>query len=115
MKKRLTTSDIVNALLADDNARWTRAGAHALAEYLEEYEADCGIELELDVVALRCEYSEYDSALEWAEEHFGFDALVAMIPDDIDSDEEEAWCRDYIQEHGQLIECWNDGVIVSNF
>ena len=114
MKTTLTTSDIVNALITDKHARWSYAGAFALAEHLEQYEADCGIEMELDVVAIRCEYSEYDSALGWAEDYFGVDTLVERIPDDIDSDEEEAWCRDYIQEHGQLIE-FSGGVIVSNF
>ena len=33
-------------------------GLRALFEYLEEYEQDTGEEIELDVVALCCEYSE---------------------------------------------------------
>ena len=51
MKKTLTTYEIVNALLKDENADWSYTGARALAEYLEEYEEACGVELELDVVA----------------------------------------------------------------
>lgn len=114
MKNTLNTSDIVNALLADNYAKWSYKAANALAEYLEEYENESGIEIELDVVAIRCEYSEYDSALGWAEEYFGVDTLVDMIPDDVDSDEEEDWCKEYICDHGQLIE-FTGGIIVSQF
>jgi len=39
--------------------QFTRQGLRALFEYLEEYEQDCGIEIELDVIALCCEYVEY--------------------------------------------------------
>ena len=41
--------------------QFTRQGLKALFEYLEDYEQDCGIEIELDVIALCCEYVEYDS------------------------------------------------------
>lgn len=34
-------------------------GLNALFDYLEMYESDIGEELELDVVALCCEFSEY--------------------------------------------------------
>ena len=47
--------------MADENAAWSMAGAYALAEYVEQYEEDCGIEIEFDRVALRCEYSEHES------------------------------------------------------
>ena len=48
MKKILNTYDIANELLADENADWSRAGAFALAEYLEDLEEDTGEEMELD-------------------------------------------------------------------
>ena len=31
----------------------------ALFEYLEEFESNCGIELDFHPIALRCEYTEY--------------------------------------------------------
>ena len=34
-------------------------GLTALFDYFEQYEADTGEELELDVIAICCEYSEY--------------------------------------------------------
>lgn len=36
------------------------AGLDTLFAYLEEVEQDCGKEFELDVIAICCEYTEYD-------------------------------------------------------
>ena len=40
-------------------------GLKALFEYLEEYEEGTGEEVELDVIALCCDYMEYDSLNEY--------------------------------------------------
>lgn len=40
-------------------------GLQALYLYLEEYEEDTGEEINLDVIALCCEYAEYDSLEEF--------------------------------------------------
>jgi hypothetical protein len=39
---------------------FSREGLKSLFEYLEQYEADCGTELDFDPIALCCEYTEYD-------------------------------------------------------
>jgi len=109
MKTTLNTHDITNALLNDEHAAWSYNGAKALAEYLEQYEEDCGIELELDVVALRCEYMEEESLGKWARGYFSDDQLTEFLKD---SDCEEETSRDYIHENGTLIE-FEGGVIVS--
>jgi len=125
MKKTLTTYDIANELMQDDNANWSRAGAFALAEYFEQYEDDCGEDIELDVVAIRCDFSEYSSLESWADEYFGGDAQtvadalgldVDMSGVEFEQDEEEVQdvIREYIQDHGQLIE-FDGGIIVSSF
>ena len=40
-------------------------GKKALFEYLEQYEEDTGEELELDVIALCCDYTEYEDLQEF--------------------------------------------------
>jgi len=47
-------------------------GKRALYDYLEQYEEDTGEEIELDVIGLCCNYSEYETALEAAQE-YGFE------------------------------------------
>jgi len=120
MNKTLNTSDITNALLKDENAAWSYNGARALAEYLEELEEDCGIELELDVVALRCEFSEYASLEEWLIEYYGetlkeaFKSAGVDLEGDEDEEERDDLIRSHILDHGQLIE-FDGGIIVSSF
>jgi hypothetical protein len=118
MKKTLTTSEAADILFADKNAGWTYAGARALAEYLEELEQDTGEEIELDFVAIRCDFSESPSLQEWASDYFG--EPLAQWADNIgveataDDDTLDSAIREYIQERGTLIE-FDGGIIVLSF
>ena len=117
MKTTLSTSDIAHALKEDKHANWSWAGARALAEYLEEYEEETGEELELDVVAIRCDFSEYSSLTAWAVDYFSDEAQrndTIGADEDTDEDELEDMIRDHINDNGTLIE-FDGGVIVSIF
>lgn len=110
MKTTLSTQEAAELLQNDTYAGWSRAGAIALVEYIEQLEADTGTELEFDRVALRCDFTEYESLVEWADA-YGADLVEA--PEDDDDERDEA-IRDYIQARGVLIE-FDGGVIVSEF
>jgi hypothetical protein len=120
MRNTLNTYEITDALLQDENAAWSYNGAGSLAEYLEEYEEACGVELELDVVALRCEFSEYASLEEWLTEYYGktleeaFKSAGVDLEGDEDECERDDLIRSHILDHGQLIE-FDGGIIVSSF
>lgn len=116
MKQTLSTQQIADALKRDENANWSWQGSLALAEYLEQYEEDTGEELELDVVAIRCDYSEFTSLQDWALEYFGKDWRSELgIDDDQDDDAEiDDAIRTHINDNGQLIE-FKGGIIVSSF
>ena len=114
MKTTLTTSEAANILFKDSNANWSYAGARALAEYLEEYEESTGEELEFDYVAIRCDFSEWDSLQEWAGDYFSGDWREEVGAEDCEDDNTDARIREYIQDHGQLIE-FDGGIIVSSF
>ena len=84
MKHTLTHYEIANALLQDENASWTYRGAHALADALEEYEESTGEELELDIVAIRCEW--YEDTAEELISNYGngddtLESVIAFIED----------------------------------
>lgn len=84
MKQTLTTNQVAHLLLKDDNARWSYEGAFALAEHYEEMEQDSGEEIELDVVAIRCEWTEYKTAHEIAEAYdIAFDGDEEDVEDAI--------------------------------
>ena len=126
MKKTLSTYEIADLLIEDDNANWSRAGAFALADHLEEIEADSGQEMELDVVAIRCDFAEYSSLTAWGEEYFGgWNELCDEFGDDycgpLEDETPEEYAerfddaiRAHIQDSGTLIE-FEGGIIVSSF
>lgn len=123
MKYTVSTYEAANILCNDTNANWSRAGAFALSEYLEELEVDIGEEIDFCPVALRCDYSQYASLEAWANEQWrlsfdGVDELGLTIGDDGKIEEspgeiDEA-IRDYIRDRGTLLE-FDDGIIVSSF
>lgn len=49
--------------------QFSYAGLSALYDYLEQLGDDTGEEMELDVIALCCEYAEYDSLAEFREDY----------------------------------------------
>lgn len=55
----MTVDQMARDLIDDDNASWTRLGAYALAEHLDDLSEDIGEPIEWCRVAIRCEYSEY--------------------------------------------------------
>ena len=108
MKRTLSTHDVAGALMADTNAAWSHAGAYALAEHIEQLEQELGEETELDIVAIRCEFSEYSNA-----------TLAALAydwrKDDDKSDEEnETEALDYLTDHTSVIQ-FDGGVIIQDF
>lgn len=116
----LNTYQIADALKNDTCARWSYNGSLALAEHLEQYEEDTGEEIELDTCAIRCDFSECESALECALE-YGWSPEASILDDDdnIRPDEEveeenNERALKWLQNRTQVIE-FDGGVIVSRF
>jgi hypothetical protein len=66
MKQTINFYDFSDAFIkAGRGDQFTYQGQRALFDYLEQYEEDCDIEIELDVIALCCDYVEYDSLEEF--------------------------------------------------
>ena len=108
MKQTMTTSQIADALRADDNAAWSYAGARALAEYLEEMDREGEQEMEFDRVAIRCDFSEYANATE-AAGNYDFE------PDeDADEDETETAALKFLNDRTMVIE-FSGGIIIQDF
>ena len=77
MKQNITFSAFCDAFRdMDRNKQFSYEGKKALFDYLEQYEEDCGVEIELDVIALCCEYSE--EALSDVLENYDLDSLEKL-------------------------------------
>jgi len=105
MKITLDTNSAVIALRQDTNASWSRNGARALVEHLESLEEETGAEIEFDAVALRCDWSEYPTALDAAGEYGWIDGNENYT---------EKKALDWLMEQTQVIQ-FDGGVIVQNF
>lgn len=71
MKHTINLNDFKDAFWVSDSRRATFSyeGLEALYEGLTSYEEDCDTEIELDVIGLCCEYTEYNSLEEFNDEH----------------------------------------------
>lgn len=84
-------------------------GLKALFDYLEDLEEDCG-EIELDVIAICCDYSNYNSATEAATE------MITGFEKEKNETEEETEARalEELQENTTVIE-HKEGIVVQSF
>ena len=57
MKTTIQLHDFIHCDALKDNFSYD--GRIALFDYLEQYEEDCGIELDFDPIAIRCDFTEY--------------------------------------------------------
>ena len=71
MKETVTYYTFRDAFRAIRPDNFTSDGLRVLFDHLEQYEEDCGQELELDVIAFCCEFTEY--TLEEANRDYGWE------------------------------------------
>lgn len=65
MKQTVYKNQFKNAFKVVRPNNFSNEGLDALYEYFEEYENSTGEEIELDVIAICCEYAEYDNLQEF--------------------------------------------------
>jgi hypothetical protein len=96
MKTTIDFSDFREAFRNHDRDNsYTREGLMMLFEYFEQYEEETGQEIELDVIAICCEYAEDYP-----------DDIIANYSIDVeglDEDEKIEAVRDYLNENTQLV------------
>ena len=89
---------------------WTYDGLRALYSYLDDLSDDTGAPIELDVIALCCEYDEHANAIEAAEEY----GCEPDEDDDEEEDDKEELALAWLREHTTVIE-FDGGLIVQSF
>ena len=98
MKKNVSKYDFTDAFASSSERKeqFSYSALQALYDYLIEYEEDTGEEIEFDMIALCCEFSEYEDIEE----------IIGVYPD-IES-------VDDLRDHTQIIE-FGGGIIVQAF
>lgn len=108
MKKTVSLHDFRDAFrLAGRMEDFSYEGQGLLFDYLEEYESGSGEELELDVIALCCEYGE-DSIGDIAA---NYDIDLAGQ----DDDQARETVRDYLNENTSVVGETSEGFVYALF
>lgn len=97
MKRSINLYEFREAFVKADRAEnFSYHGLELLFKYCEEYEESCGIEIELDVIAFCCEFSE-DHWEDIASNH-----CIDLSDCEDDAEKIEA-VREYLEYHTQLV------------
>ena len=80
MKRTITESEFIDAFKGSYADSFSYEGKKALYEYLTELEDSTGFEMELDVIAIHCEYTEYNSFDDWQQD-YGDDNDINNVDD----------------------------------
>lgn len=120
MIKTVGFSEFCDAFSSSDTYKdnFTYKGKRALFDYLEELEEEGGEPIELDIVALCCEYTEYASAFEAMEQYQPEDMPVEGEPgDDLVEIQEknEKVARKWLDGKTTVIDVDGGGVIIQDF
>ena len=97
MKTTINFTDFCDAFRNyDRNENFSYEGKQALFEYLEEFEDSTGEEIELDIIALCCDYNE--DTFEDIANNYDIDLSGC----ENDKDKEET-IKEYLEENTQLV------------
>jgi hypothetical protein len=95
MKQTIGFSEFQDAFTSLRPQNFSLQGLGVLWDYLEQYEQDCGEEIELDVVALCCDFNE-DGTNNIASDY-------RIDVEGLDADEITEAVREYLEDEGALV------------
>ena len=114
MKQSITFGQFVDAFHAHD--RYDSFGYNGLRiifDYLEQYEQDCNEEIELDVIAICCDYNmmSFDDVAR----EYNIDLAHLDAEDDDYEEQCEEAILDYLNENTMVLGQCVDGVVFACF
>ena len=116
MKNTVNRHQFITAFdLANRSDSFSYQGRAALFDFFEELEEDIGEEIELDVIAVCCDFSEYDSPREAASE-YGWEAPAQEEDETHEEWQERGWdeALDWLRERTTVIEA-PESIIIQCF
>tara|TARA_R100001594_G_scaffold97565_2_gene131876 strand:+ start:626 stop:973 length:348 start_codon:yes stop_codon:yes gene_type:complete len=103
MKQTINEHQFINAFDKDEN--FSYEALELLFKYFEQYEEDTGEEIELDPIAIRCEYVEMskEELLDQYPIETRFPSLKDYINEQNSEEEKEDIVQRYLENSGLLI------------
>lgn len=112
MKKTLTHYEAANEIYEVYDHQFSYAAAHALAEYYEDLEEEMGEEIEIDPVAIACDWTEC------ADREELLDVYGYVLNEDWEDEDQDAKTEavlDYLRDNTTVIELNSGEYIVQAF
>lgn len=103
IKETVNEYRFTDVLLSDEYASWSYGATKALFDYYEQLSEDICEDIELDRVAIRCEWTEYESVAQAYREHYGDDS---DLPEDQRRTTEEEQ-REWLEEQTHVLDIEN--------
>ena len=112
MKQEISESEFIQAFeTMDRKDNFSYEGRQALYSYLTELEDDTGQEIELDVIAICCDYNEYEDVEEYLKDYSTDEERK-----DFDDDEEfNDAVKEEITDKTTLIKVGTEGFIIQAY
>jgi hypothetical protein len=114
MKQSITFSDFCDAFHAHDRYdSFGYAGLRVIFDFLESYEEDTGEEIELDVIAICCEYN----LMHWSDiaQEYRIDLSHLNDADDDYDEQAEQTVLDYLNDNTMVVGQCVDGIVFQCF
>lgn len=107
IKETVNEYRFTDVLLKDEYASWSYGATKALFDYYEQLSDDIGEDIELDPVAIRCEWNEYATILD-AVYAYNEDFDTVADTDDGDAIEDvETKAREWLEERTTVLDVTN--------
>ena len=122
MKKTISLYDFRDAFKSSNTYKdnFSYDWLDALFDYFKELESDIGKEIDFDIVAICCDYSEYEYAIDAVNDHTE-DAPYLLDEDESDwldllelSEAQEEKALEWLQDNTQVIK-FDTGIIIQDF
>lgn len=111
MKQYISKHDFREAFRQSDSRKdqFSYGALGAIFDYYEMLEEDCGMSIELDIIATCCEFTEYDNAIEAASEYFEFEGMsYGEDGEELETYEEvEQKAREFLEERTTVLDAEN--------
>lgn len=112
--EKISSSDLYHmACRMDRGDNFGYKGWNAIGDYLENLSDDLGKDVEVDIVAICCDYNHVESVEDFINGYSNFD-----VPEDFKNyevDEQLEVIREYLEENTSVVCCEEDCIIFQTF
>ena len=114
--EKISSSDLYHmACRMDRGAQFGYNGWNAIGDYLENLSDDIGEDVEVDIVAICCEYSMSDSVDDFWNEYGKYSSIDPEEWEEMDEEEKLGAIEEYLQNNTSIVCCDEDCIIWQAF